>query len=783
MNSSDWAITYNRLETGKKSYGQESLMTLGNGYLGWRGAPIWSEFSENHYPGLYLAGIFNKTKTEVAGHEVINEDMVNIPNPQLLRFFIDGKRVDFSDEFIVDRKSEINFYKGIQTDKYTVRVDRGFFSLKTTKYVDPLHFHCIGFEATVSATFAGKLVIESLIDASVENQNVERYRAFDSKEFEVTKILDNLVLAKTSESKINLAIAARTKVSGQPIHQEKNSSLDQLIERVHLSFGEAEKIRIEKVIVLATSHETENPELYVRKELEDLSLESIRRHSVDYWENIWREADIKIDSENEDLQLMIRMNIFHIRQAAQHHANQYLDTSVGSRALTGEGYRGHIFWDEIFVIPYYSANDPKTARDLLLYRLKRLEAAKKNAEFQHEKGAMFPWQSGLEGDEQSQFIHLNTVNNKWEPDYSRYQRHVNLAIVYNLFIYYQFTGDDSILNEGGLELLLETTKFWLNKVEIGENGRYHIDGVMGPDEYHEAYPKQKESGICDNAYTNLMLVWSLNWLFSLPKNPHINLTYWAEKTEFDNNLFEKAKKVSENLYLEIDEEGVIAQYAGYFYLKEVDFSRYKQIYGDTHRIDRLMKAEGISPDEYKVAKQADSLMAIYNLGEKEVKKLVEQLSYQLPENWLEINYDYYLKRTVHGSTISRPVFAAVSLALGKIGEAVELLTEAIGSDYYDIQGGTTAEGIHIGVMGETLKLIQNDFAGVSLEGGEFSIAPQMPGTWKRLSFSQKFRGVKIQIELTSQLISLRADKDIQIKVYGKEFMLEAGDLSVFAIKN
>lgn len=146
---------------------------------------------------------------------------------------------------------------------------------------------------------------------------------------------------------------------------------------------------------------------------------------------------------------------------------------------------------KFFVLPYYAANEPETARDLLLYRINRLTAAQENAKVDGEKGAMFPWQSGLIGDEQSQFVHLNTVNNEWEPDNSRRQRHVSLAIVYNLWIYSQLTEDESILTDGGLDLIIETTKFWLNKAELGDDGRYHIDGVMGPDEYHEAYPGQE----------------------------------------------------------------------------------------------------------------------------------------------------------------------------------------------------------------------------------------------------------------------------------------------------
>ncbi|MDR0300216.1 MAG: glycoside hydrolase family 65 protein [Streptococcaceae bacterium] len=781
MTSLDWTIAYDKLEYGKRSYGQESLMTLGNGYIGWRGAPVWSQFSEDHYPGLYVAGVFNRTTTEVAGHDVENEDMVNLPNPQLMRFSINGETVKFDKESIVDRKSYIDFEHGSQFDKYTVKVADGFVSLTTNKFVDPFNFHAFGFEGTFSASFDGKLVIESLIDGSVLNQNVERYRAFDSKEFNVTEVSDHLLVAKTRTTDIEIAVSAKTFVNNKLMSSTDSQNPEQFLERGEYDFKANEAINFDKVIFVATSYEVENPAQVASEGVASLPLSSIKENSNKYWAEVWSDGDIKLESEDADMQRMIRMNIFHIRQAAQHNANQYLDASVGSRGLTGEGYRGHIFWDELFVVPYYAANTPEAARDTLRYRIKRIQAAKENAIVDGEKGAMFPWQSGLDGDEQSQFVHLNTVNNEWEPDNSRRQRHVSLAIAYDLWIYEQLTGDVSLLNEGGLELLFETTKFWLNKAELGEDGRYHIAGVMGPDEYHEAYPGE-EGGITDNAYTNLMLAWSLNWLFTLPSVKGLDLLEVAKKTGFDDEYFRKAQDVAKKLYLDINEDGVIAQYAKYFDLKEVDFKAYEDKYGDIHRIDRLMKAEGISPDEYKVAKQADTLMTIYNLGADHMQKLVEQLGYKLPENWLQVNHDYYLARTVHGSTTSRPVFAGIQVKLGDFKTALEGLTTAIGSDYYDIQGGTTAEGVHIGVMGETLEVIQNEFAGVTLRDGEISISPKLPASWHHLSFTQKFRGTKIKVEISDQLIMLTADQDTTVKVYGVEAKLNAGTLSTFGLQ-
>lgn len=770
MTEADWNIKYETLATGKRSYGQESLMTLGNGYIGWRGAPVWAQFSDDHYPGLYVAGVFNKTTTEVAGHDVENEDMVNLPNPQLMRFYIDGVLIKF-DEAVKSRESVIDFKNGLQTDEYTLALPAGNLTLVTTKFVDPIHFHRFGFVGEIMTDFNAHLRIESLIDGSVLNQNVERYRAFDSKEFNVTEIRENLLLAKTRTTEIELAVAAKTSLNGVPFGFVKSDNSEILIEAAEFDLVKNNEVQFEKVIAVATSYEVENPVDFALTELSNATVSEIQENNANYWSEVWADGDIIVESADADLQRMVRMNIFHIRQAAQHHANQYLDASVGSRGLTGEGYRGHIFWDEIFVVPYYAANEPETARDILRYRMKRLSAAQDNAKVDDEKGAMFPWQSGLIGDEQSQFVHLNTVNNEWEPDNSRRQRHVSLAITYNMWIYIQLTGDTSILDDGGLELLLETTKFWLNKAELGDDGRYHIAGVMGPDEYHEAYPG-KEGGIRDNAYTNLMLTWQLNWLSELA----------AAGQAIPADLLEKAQAVSQKLYLDIDKNGVIAQYAGYFDLKEVDFATYEAKYGDIHRIDRLMKAEGLSPDEYKVAKQADTLMTIYNLGAVHMEKLVKQLGYSLPENWLKVNYDYYLARTVHGSTTSRPVFAGIQVTMNELEPALDGLITAIGSDYYDIQGGTTAEGVHIGVMGETLEVIQNEFAHVTLRDGEFSIAPRLPESWTRLKFSQIFKDVKIVIEIATDKLLLTADKDLIVKVYDADIQLKAGNTAEFAVK-
>jgi trehalose 6-phosphate phosphorylase len=760
MNQADWQLSYDELATGVRSYGQESLLTLGNGYLGWRGAPVMATYGDDHYPGLYVAGVFNQTSTPIAGKDVINEDMVNLPNPQLIEIDVDGEVVAFRPR---TRRAVLHMDNGSLEERYTFNLAKGNLIVETQKIVNPARMHQLGLRITLATTFAATVTVRAIVDGSVTNQNVKRYRDFDSQEFDVLGISDNLLIAQTRQSKIDLVVGAKTTSEQTTFKSYGETGL--LIQEGSFKVSAGTPVTIDRVMTVATSYEENDPQGVAAAELADADFDHMLVEVATYWRNVWRTADVILESDDADLQRMVRLNIFHIRQAAQHQANKHLDASVGSRGLTGEGYRGHIFWDEIFVVPYYAANDPETAKDILQYRIKRLGAAQKNALVDGEVGAMYPWQSGMTGDEQSQVIHLNTVNNEWEPDNSRLQRHVSLAVVYNMWIYTQLTGDYSLLQDGGLEILLETSKFWLNKVELGEDGRYHLAGVMGPDEYHEAYPDATTGGVKDNAYTNLMLAWSLNWLQELAES--------GAAGSVPTELLAQAQEVGTKLALEVADDGVIAQYAGYFDLQPVDFTAYAEKYGDIHRIDRLMKAEGLSPDDYQVAKQADTLMTIYNLGAAHMARLVAQLGYELPENWLQVNKDYYLARTVHGSTTSRPVFAGIDVTLGNTKEALDYLITAIGSDYYDIQGGTTAEGVHIGVMGETLEVIQNEFGGVSLRDGQVLVAPKLPDTWSRLAFSQRFRGVQLSFDVTPDQVTVTADAAIDITIYDQTVQLAA----------
>jgi trehalose/maltose hydrolase-like predicted phosphorylase len=429
----------------------------------------------------------------------------------------------------------------------------------------------------------------------------------------------------------------------------------------------------------------------------------------------------------------------------------------------------------MFILPFYTLHRPELAKQLLAYRYRRLPMARKNAEAEGYAGAMYPWQSASKGDEQSQFTHLNPITKTWDPDNSRLQRHVSLDIAYNVWFYYHVTQDRDFLTHYGMEMLLSIAAFWISKADYDQaNGRYNISGVMGPDEFHENYPNSTTAGLKNNAYTNIMVAWLFDTITTLrAQMPQAAFQAAAQAAQFDSTAEQALTTISHQLTLEINRRGIIAQFEGYFNLPTLDFQAYRQKYGDIARMDRILKAESKTPDAYQVAKQTDALMAFYNFDVTTVQKIIEKMGYQLPKEYLTHNIQYYLARTTHGSTLSRIVYAVLNQLDDNDDDAWKLFSEALASDYYDIQGGTTAEGIHLGVMCATLNLTTRNFGGVNPLGAHLQVNPRLPEHWQTLKFKHLFRGVHYVFVIDHQRVTVTADQPSTIMIGKQQYQLQA----------
>jgi trehalose/maltose hydrolase-like predicted phosphorylase len=557
------------------------------------------------------------------------------------------------------------------------------------------------------------------------------------------------------------------------LHAETN---DQLVrQQVALEVTDGQTYRVEKSVT-ATAYRQEDPQpAFTFSSLALPDFATMYTASKQAWAELWAKAAIEVTGDLMS-QKMLNLHTYHLLVSAAPNAYQEsLDASITARGLHGEAYRGHIFWDELFILPFYILHFPDTAKEILLYRYRRLAAAKKDAQKAGYQGAMFPWQSGLDGSEQSQELHLNPISGEWKEDHSRLQRHVSLAIAYNIWQYWHNTQDRPFMEQYGLELMLEVAHFWQSAATWDDTAqRYFIDKVMGPDEFHESYPNSEQGGLKNNAYTNMMVV----WLFEEIENLQQQLSAESfqavlEKTALTPADIAAMADIRTKLGLEIDHEGIIAQFEGYFQLEDLDWAHYKEKYGNIYRMDRILNAEGKSADSYKVAKQADSLMIFYNFSKEQVNQILADLSYQLPTDYIEKNLHYYLARTSHGSTLSRIVHAQLAAMVDDQELAWSLYQEALSSDYRDIQGGTTAEGIHAGVMAATLFIPLTTFAGIDIREEQLQITPNLPKAWDSLAFQLEVRGTRFALNVTHETLTITADQPVTILVNGQQVSLEA----------
>ncbi|MGD9201963.1 MAG: glycosyl hydrolase family 65 protein, partial [Chitinispirillia bacterium] len=498
------------------------------------------------------------------------------------------------------------------------------------------------------------------------------------------------------------------------------------------------------------------------------------------WNSLWEKMDIEIDG-GRNVQKVIRFHAYHLLVTASLH-NLKNDASIPARGLHGEAYRGHIFWDELFVFPFYNLHFPEITRSLLLYRYKRLDKAREYAKEHGYKGAMYPWQSGSDGREETQIIHLNPNSGEWGDDYSSLQRHVSLAIAYNIWMYYWTTDDKSFLAEYGAEMIFEIARFWASKCSFNkQTDRYEIHNVMGPDEYHEKYPDAKEGGLKDNTYTNVLCVWTMKKCLKC-----IDI---LRENEFDKvkskiNLLDDEISLWENIICKMNisvRNDIISQYDGFLDLKELDWEGYRKKYKNIARLDRILKAEGLSPDDYQLSKQADLLMLFYILPSDEVGEILRSLGCKFNDQILRKNYNYYLERTSHGSTLSLVVHSRVAALFDDMKLSMEWFQKALTADISDIQGGTVKEGIHTGLMAGTIHIFLASFIGLSFFKERISFNPKIPHEWKKIAFNFTFKNIRYYLNFEKGKLRIQidspAERDVSIRVSGKDYSLPIGKMT------
>ena len=469
------------------------------------------------------------------------------------------------------------------------------------------------------------------------------------------------------------------------------------------------------------------------------------------------------------------------RQTSHH------DAGVPARGLNGEAYRGHVFWDELFAYPFLNFRLPQITRGLLLYRYRRIGEARDAAHRAGYRGAMYPWQSGSDGQEETQTVHLNPLSGKWEPDLSRNQRHVGAAIFHTVWQYHLATDELDFLRDWGAEMMLEIARFWASIAHYNpDRDRWEIHGVMGPDEFHEQYPGATEGGLRNNAYTNVMAAWiaetAQQVLELLPASRREALRKRIGLSDDDIHTWQQ---MSRRMYVPFHADGVISQFEGYEDLEELDWDGLRARHGNIQRLDRILRAEGDDPNRYKAAKQADTLMLFYLFPDADLKQIFTRLGYDLSPDVVRRTVEYYDRRTSHGSTLSFVVHAGVLAGIDP-ESSWERFQVALHSDVDDVQGGTTSEGIHAGVMAGTLDLVQRIYLGADVRDGIVVFAPRLHERLDGLSLLMQVRGTPLRVgidgsELTVEVLTEGFSQPLRIGVGDDVRELAAGERATFSL--
>ncbi|HEX6141187.1 MAG TPA: glycosyl hydrolase family 65 protein [Geminicoccaceae bacterium] len=763
---SEWTLTYDAYEPAGEGL-REALTALGNGYFVTRGAVASTPADEVHYPGTYLAGGYNRLTTQIEGRTIENEDLVNLPNWLLLRIRIDdGPWLTPDDVQILAYRHELDLRAGVATRMVHFRDAEG----RTTRWferrlVSMAEAHLAGLEVTIRAEdWSGRLTIESAIDGRVTNAGVARYRALSSRHLEPVRTdepdADTILLqSRFRQARTEVALAARTRIylDERPVSPPRRTvgEPDLIAHEIAIDVAEGADVLVEKVVALHTSRDVAISEagLAARDAVAHAGRFGalLDEHAL-AWRHLWDDCGIELESDvdHHQLPMKIRLSIFHLLQTVSHHSIP-LDSGVPARGWHGEAYRGHIFWDELFILPYLTFRIPALTRALLKYRYRRLPAARQLARESGLRGAMFPWQSGSSGREESQRLHLNPRSHRWLPDETFRQRHIGAAIAYNVWQYYEITDDHEFMYFYGAELFLEIARFWVSVATYDARlERYDIKGVMGPDEFHTAYPDAGEGGLDNNAYTNVMVAWllvrALDVLDSLPDERRRKL---CEQIGLTVEEIEQFDELSRRLKIPFHDHDIISQFEGYEHLLEFDWEGARGRYDDIQRLDRILEAEGDSVNRYKASKQADVLMLFYLFSADELRQLFERLGYPFDASTIPRNIDYYLARTSHGSTLSLMVHGWVLSRATRPG-SFEMFVQTVEADLRDIQGGTTAEGIHLGAMAGSVDIVQRCYTGLEPRGGVLHFNPSLP---------QQIDCLRMRIRYRRQLLDVVVDRE------------------------
>ena len=468
------------------------------------------------------------------------------------------------------------------------------------------------------------------------------------------------------------------------------------------------------------------------------------------WTDRWAISDVVIDGD-DDLQRAVRFAVYHLTSAANPEDDR---VSVGARALTGDAYLGHVFWDtEIYLLPFYTAVWPEAARAMLMYRFHTLPAARAKAARSGFKGALYAWESADTGRETTPEHVVGANGEQIHILCGVMEQHVSADIAHAVWRYWRATGDDEFFLLAGAEIVLETARFWAARAAPEADGKRHIRHVIGPDEYHE--------DVDDNAFTNVMARWNiargLETLEVLRSRWPERSAALREKLAIGDQEVADWRDAVDRIVTGLDPTtGLYEQFAGFHSLDPLDLA---SLGPRTVHVDVLIGRERTQASQ--VVKQAD------------VVALLALLPEEFPGAMAETNFRHYEPRCAHGSSLSPAMHALVAARLGDTDMALRYLHDIVDFD----PDPTAAGGVRIAGVGGIWQAIVLGFGGLDLSGDTLGIDPKLPAHWRELSYRVRWRGRSVAIRIADGAVeaTLAEGGPIDVRLAGATRRLTPGE--------
>jgi len=689
----------------------ETWLTVANGESGTRGA--LEEGSAVSTPATFVAGVFGDGTDEPRFRQP-----VPAPDWTGLRLRAWGSVVNLSNGELVEHERVLDMRHGVVYRYWRQRLRGGHtLRVRTARFASLADRQLLAMRAEATPEDApGRIVWAGAVGVT--------HAGGPTKETEFEKLDEPGFLARTKGRNGGghvLAVTTRP-APGSPVVRHMEQARDVIGGR--LEPGDPATVdRLAALVSARTKVPSADSARRALARAEELGFDELLRRHRAAWDARWRDADLVVDGDAVD-QEALRFSIYHMISTA--HPTK--DTvSVGARGLGGMSYFLHVFWDtEIFVLPFFIYSHPQTARTLLTYRYRNLDGAREKARHMGHRGALYPWESADKGVETTPPYGLG-LDGEMVPILSGLmEHHISADVAWGVWEYWKATADDAFMASMGAEIMLETARFWASRSSLGDDGRYHIRLVVGPDEYHE--------GVDDNAYTNVLARWNigkaveaLGWL------DHVDTVYAEElrhRLDLDDAEIEGWLVVMRSLEDGFDPATkLFEQFAGFYQMADVPIEKLRP---------RPMAADLMLGREVtlqaKVVKQADVVM------------LCHILSDEFGDDVARANYDYYEPITCHGSSLSPGIHAAVAARLGDVATAVEDFKMAAAIDLADNMGNAS-RGLHMATMGGLWQAAVMGFAGLQRRNEALLIDPHLPPAWKKVSVPLNFRGARAQFEL------------------------------------